>query len=194
MNFVIMSYNPSKNYMWTMHKEGCRDIQQELKGIRTDSGFPAIDPTTVVAKNAEEATEQWIDEELRELGYDANAIKVNPCCHEKDLNKAEDKLNRVDLINKAEINTAMTTIGKYDNQREWQISQMNRLEIERRINTIKAICVAIGCGFWIKRTESKEYCPFEDIEAGTGGITLFKAKAVGLVFGQGTWRTETWGF
>lgn len=76
-----MTYNPSKHYSWTMHKEGCGDIQQELKGIRTDSGFPACDPEKVSANNAKEAAEQFIDEELKEMGYGTNAIRINPCCH-----------------------------------------------------------------------------------------------------------------
>lgn len=80
MKFVIMSYNPSKNYSWTMHKEGCADIKQELKGIRTDSGFPAIDPVTVEAEDWKEAANDWIDDELREMGHDVDAIRVCPCC------------------------------------------------------------------------------------------------------------------
>jgi hypothetical protein len=78
--FTVLSYNPSKNYLWSMHKAGCRDIQAELKGIRTDSGFPAIDPQDIEAKDWAEAAEKWIDEELREMGWTTDAIRICPCC------------------------------------------------------------------------------------------------------------------
>ena len=81
MEFIVMTYNPSKRYYWTMHKKGCADIAAELKGIRTDSGFPATDPTPVTANTAHDAAEQWIDEELKEMGYTTTAIRICPCCH-----------------------------------------------------------------------------------------------------------------
>jgi len=88
MKFTMMSYNPSKNYQWVLHAAGCADIARELKGQKTDSGFPAIDPTPVEAENAEQACEQWIDEELREMGWDVDAIRVCPCCHKHTFDKA----------------------------------------------------------------------------------------------------------
>lgn len=81
MKFTYLSYNPSKNFNWTLHAAGCSDIKQELKGIRTDSGFPAEIGETFDAENLEEALNHVIDEEMIEMGYTHDAVKVNPCCH-----------------------------------------------------------------------------------------------------------------
>jgi hypothetical protein len=80
MKFTYLSYNPSKNYMWSLHAAGCADIKQELKGVRTDSGWPAEMGATFEAKDLKEALDYVVDEELREMGWDNNAVKVNPCC------------------------------------------------------------------------------------------------------------------
>lgn len=91
MKFTIMTYNPSKRYFWTMHATGCADIAQELKGHKTDSGFPATDPTVVEAENWKAAAEGWIDEELREMGYNIDAIRIAPCCHKHTFDEMAEK-------------------------------------------------------------------------------------------------------
>ena len=83
MKFTILSYNPSKNYLWSIHKAGCQDIKKELKGIRTDSGFPASDPTDVEAKDLDEALDNWYKGELSDLGWNSESMNTHDCCHSK---------------------------------------------------------------------------------------------------------------
>ena len=81
MKFTYLSYNPSKHYLWSLHAAECSDIKQELKGVRTDSGFPAQLGETFEANNLDEALDHVVDDEMKELGWDASSVKINPCCH-----------------------------------------------------------------------------------------------------------------
>lgn len=81
--FVIMTYNPSRKYNWTMHRAGCGDIIAERKGIRTDSGFPATHPQKISGDNWKDAIKGFLSGELEEMGYSPDCIRVNPCCKEK---------------------------------------------------------------------------------------------------------------
>lgn len=80
MRFTFMAYNPSKDYQWTMHRTGCKDIQQELRGVRTDSGFPALNPEEVEADTVEGAVDKYLGEDMKEMGWDISAIRICPCC------------------------------------------------------------------------------------------------------------------
>jgi excisionase family DNA binding protein len=82
MKYTYLVYNPSKEYQWSLHKADCTDIKQELKGIRTDSGFPAQMGETFEATNLNEALDYIIDDDIKEMGYNHNAVRVAPCCKE----------------------------------------------------------------------------------------------------------------
>ena len=80
MKFTYLCYNPSKNYCWSLHKAGCSDVKAELKGVRTDSGWPAIMGATFEAASLNDALDHVIDDEMKAMGWDHDSVKVNPCC------------------------------------------------------------------------------------------------------------------
>ena len=81
MDFVIMTYNPSKRFQWTIHRKGCSDINQELKGVRTDSGFPALSPENISADSVVQAINKYLeDNEYNDRGWNQSHFKINPCC------------------------------------------------------------------------------------------------------------------
>jgi hypothetical protein len=89
VKFTVLNYNPSRHYQWSIHKAGCADIERELKGRGTDSGFPAEFCQDIEAVTLQEALDIFLekgqeDEEgtLSNLGYDESSIRINPCCKE----------------------------------------------------------------------------------------------------------------
>lgn len=84
--FVFLTYNPSKKFQWSMHRKGCADIDKELKGKGTDSGFPASDPEIYNGADYKEAAEKFLSSINHNLieegghGWPITSIRINPCC------------------------------------------------------------------------------------------------------------------
>lgn len=87
MKFTVLSYNPSRHFSWAMHRTGCADINKELKGIHTDSGFPAEFCENIEAGNYQEAADKFLAGANADFGpdegYGIEAIRIAPCCHDK---------------------------------------------------------------------------------------------------------------
>lgn len=72
--FVVVSTNgnPPFKEMWQVHKEGCRDLPRLTRFYRCDTH-------TTEAENGEAVALWWMDEELLEMGYTHDDVRVMPC-------------------------------------------------------------------------------------------------------------------
>jgi hypothetical protein len=70
---------------WQLHKPGCADIERMKRKMKVNYVEP------VEAETPEQAAENWIDEELEEMGYTPADVTIMPCCERPKKEKSETK-------------------------------------------------------------------------------------------------------
>jgi hypothetical protein len=78
-SYTFLTYNPEKDYPWSVHRTGCSDIKNELKGVHTNSGFPAGLSEVIESDNLDNALARFVNEELQEMGWTTEDVHVFPC-------------------------------------------------------------------------------------------------------------------
>jgi len=73
MKLTICSRSIYRNECWAIHKEGCSDIARSevSKYGASTTGFEG---------SVESALAQVLDDEMKEMGYGREHVKVYPCC------------------------------------------------------------------------------------------------------------------
>ncbi len=71
--FVLINYEVSRDEVASIHRQGCRDIDRDAN----NHGGHVSDPFPSVAA----ALADYIDDEMREMGYDESCVRVLPCTH-----------------------------------------------------------------------------------------------------------------
>jgi len=72
LGYVALYHSSSKNETMALHRAGCADIERDRE--RHGSNLQAFE-----AENLAAALEVVIDDELREMGYDHDSVRVYPC-------------------------------------------------------------------------------------------------------------------
>ena len=69
MKFVMLSHQKVRTEYWSLHRAGCSDIKKDQQ-----EHFSTITP--VEGNSWKEIVKEWIDEEIREMGYTEQDVKV----------------------------------------------------------------------------------------------------------------------
>jgi hypothetical protein len=72
MKFACLTYSLSKEHMWSIHRDGCKDIKRDAN---EHSAY-----ITYVEGNINDAMNSVLDEEVREMGWTEDAVKIHNCC------------------------------------------------------------------------------------------------------------------
>lgn len=70
--FTVLNHSLVKDESWAVHRAGCKDIQREVNR----HGSWTYDVTGTIL----EVFARVINDETREMGYDASNVKVHACC------------------------------------------------------------------------------------------------------------------
>lgn len=69
---IVLNYGVSKDYIASVHKDGCGAIQKDAE----DHAAVQYGPYDTVA----DALSDYIDSEMEDMGYSAADVKVHGCC------------------------------------------------------------------------------------------------------------------
>lgn len=71
---TIVSTNGNRpfNEMWQVHADGCRDVSRMVRQY-------LFETYSLPAENGEAAADWWMDDDLLEMGYTHDDIRVMPC-------------------------------------------------------------------------------------------------------------------
>lgn len=76
--YTAVSRSVSRDAVFALHKAGCADL---VRRERREYGGTF---TRIAAPNVEAALDEYIDEELREMGYSTADVKVFDCTADAD--------------------------------------------------------------------------------------------------------------
>jgi len=71
MPVVVLNHSIISTHIASVHREGCQDIERESRK-HSSSVYGPYD-------NVEAALADYIDEEMEEMGYDRQDVKVHNC-------------------------------------------------------------------------------------------------------------------
>jgi hypothetical protein len=75
--FAIANINPSKNELWQIHKSGCADLAPQKRFKRCIESIYEVQ-----AVSPQVAEDEWLDAEMRGMGYQPGdgSVRIMPCC------------------------------------------------------------------------------------------------------------------